>query len=121
MLAKIVGIFLIVIGVFFFLFPEGMRKRLRKKALRHLRWYLFATVIFVGSMLISAGWKYPGTLPKIIVIIGIIALIKALFLLKTKAAEHATQWILKQPAWMLRLFCLIDIALGLVIYLGLRE
>lgn len=94
---------------------------LKKKALRKIRKYLFAGAITVGILLISTGWKYEGLLPKILVIVGIVAIFKGVFFLKLRAADKATGWILKQPEILLKKFTICQIALGLLIIFGLKN
>jgi uncharacterized protein YjeT (DUF2065 family) len=110
-----------MLGLVFLLYPEGLRRRLRKKALRRIRRYFFAAAVFLGILLISAGWKYEGILPKILVLIGIIAILKGLFFLKSKAADKITEWILEQPVLFLKIFAACQIVLGLLIIFGLKS
>ena len=121
MLSYIVGFLFIMFGLIFFLYPEGLRRRLRKKALRKIRRYFFAGAIFGGALLISTGWKYEGLLPKILVITGIIVIVKALFFLKSRAADKVTEWILDQPVLYLKIFAVCQIGLGALIIFGLKS
>lgn len=121
MLSYVVGSLFIVLGLIFFLYPEGLRRRLRKKALRKIRRYFFAGAIFGGALLISTGWKYEGLLPKILVIAGIAAVVKALFFLKSRAADKVTEWILNQPVLYFKIFAVCQIALGALIIFGLKS
>ena len=120
MLSTIIGFFFVMFGIVFLLYPESLRKRLRKKALRKLRRYFFGAALGTGILLISLGWRYAGVLPKILAVVGVVAVVKGLLLLKSRAAEEATQWILKQPVLTLRIFAGAQIALGLLILFGLK-
>ena len=102
MFSYILGIFFITVGLLFLLYPEGLRRRLRKKALRRIRRYFFAGAVFLGILLISTGWNHDGLLPKILTIGGIIAVLKGLFFLKSKAADKVTAWILEQPVFFFK-------------------
>ena len=121
MFSYILGFLFIILGVLFLLFPESLRKRLRKKALRKIRRYLFAGGIALGIVLISAGWQYEGLFPKIFVLIGIIAIFKGVFFIKSKSADKVTEWILKQPVVFFKIFAACQIILGLLIILGLKS
>lgn len=121
MLSYIVGSLFIILGILFMFFPEYFRKRLRKKAIRKIRRYLFAGAIAVGALLISTGWKYEGIFPKILVIVGIIAIIKGMFFLKSKAADKVTEWILKQPVIFFKICAGCQIIFGLLIIFGLES
>ena len=75
----------------------------------------FAIGIFFGIMLISVGLKATGAISKIILVIGLIALIKAFFLIKTKAAERLVEFFLKQSLITFRIWALGQIAIGVLI------
>ena len=94
---------------------------MRKKALRRIRRYFFAGAIFGGALLISTGWKYEGVFPKILVIAGIITVLKALFFLKSKAADKVTEWIIEQPVLFFKIFAVCQIMLGALIIFGLKS
>lgn len=112
MFSHIVGSIFILLGVLFLLYPEALRKRLR-------RWF-FAAALFFGALLVSVGWKQPGLLPKVLVLIGVAAILKGLLLLNSKATEKITAWVLSRPILPLRIFAVAEIAMGLLILLGLR-
>ena len=120
MLATIIGFFFVLFGAVFLLYPESLRKRLRRKALRKLRRYFFGAALAAGILLISLGWNYAGVLPKILAVAGVAVVLKGLLLLKSRAADEATQWILEQPVLILRIFAGAQIALGFVIWFGLK-
>jgi uncharacterized protein YjeT (DUF2065 family) len=120
MLATIVGLLFIVLGAVFLLWPESLRRRLRKKALRRLRRYFFGAALGAGILLLSLGWRYQGVLPKILAVAGVMTVIKGLLLLKVRAAQEATQWVLQQPVSYLRLFAAGQIAFGFLILFGVK-
>ncbi|MFH1318366.1 MAG: hypothetical protein ABIH71_05075, partial [Candidatus Omnitrophota bacterium] len=97
MLNMVLGWVLIVSGVLFFLNPEKFRKKLQKKSLKQVKRILFFIIILLSGFLISAGWKVEGILSKVIVVLGILGVVKAVFLLKAKAADKILEWWLKQP------------------------
>lgn len=121
MLSYIVGSFFIMLGILFLLYPESLRKRLRKRALRKIRKYLFAGAITLGILLISTGWQYKGLFPKILVFVGIIAIFKGVFFVKSKSADKGTEWILKQPVIFFKIFAACQIILGFLIIFGLKN
>jgi hypothetical protein len=120
MFSHIVGSIFILLGVLFLLYPEALRKRLRRKAVWRLRRWFFAAALFFGALLVSVGWKQPGLLPKVLVLIGVAAILKGLLLLNSKATEKITAWVLSRPILHLRIFAVAEIAMGLLILLGLR-
>jgi len=120
MFSNIVGSILILLGLVFLLYPETLRRRLRGKAIWKLRRYFFAAALSFGILLISIGWRYEGLLPKVLMLAGIVALLKGLLFLNSKAVETVTAWILERPVLQLRLFAMGQIALGLLILFGLE-
>ena len=121
MFSYIVGSLFIMLGILFLLYPESLRKRLRKKALRKIRRYLFAGAITMGILLISTGWKYEGIFPKILVLVGVIAIIKGVFFLKSRAADKVTEWILKQPVILFKIFAVCQMIFGFLIIFVLKN
>lgn len=120
MFSGVVGGIFILVGVLSLFYPEALRRRLRRKAVRKLRRYFFAAAVFFGVLLISAGWKQPGLLPKMLVLIGVAAVLKGLLLLNSRASERVTAWVLARPILHLRVFAAAEIAMGLLVLLGLR-
>ena len=115
------GSLFIILGIIFFHYPEALRTRLKKKAMRRIRAYFFVGAFTIGVLLISTGWQYEGLLPKILVIVGIVAILKGLFFLKSKAADKAAEWILKQPVLFFKIFAFCQVLLGLVIIFALKK
>lgn len=119
MLSNALGTIVILLGILFFRYPESLRRRLRRKAVRKLRRYFFAALFCVGILFISVGWRHEGLLPKVLVILGIVVLLKGLLFLNSKATEKVTEWILARPVLHLKVFAVGQIALGVAILLGL--
>ena len=121
MWAKIIGALLVLSGGIFLISPERFRRRLKKKTVRTIRRYLFAAASCLGILLISAGWQHEGALPKILVVVGIIVLLKGMYLLKAKSADIIVAWLLKVPTVYLRVFALCQVLAGVLILSGLKQ
>ncbi len=121
MLSGLIGLAFILFGVLSLLFPESLRRSLRRKAVWKLRRYFFIAAVSFGILLISAGWKQEGILPKILMCLGVLALLKGLLFLNSKATEHVTAWILERPSLHLRIFAIGQIVLGLLMLFGLAR
>ena len=115
MLVSILGWFWVVTGVIFLIWPNFLKKRLQKKSYKIIRRYLFVVGIFLSVMLISVGLKATGAISKIILVIGLIALIRAVFLVKAKAAQKLVEFFLKQSLIMFRFWALVQIVIGVLI------
>ncbi|MFH1622637.1 MAG: hypothetical protein ABIA97_05925 [Candidatus Omnitrophota bacterium] len=105
-------------GILFFLRPQMLRNKLQKKTYRYIRRLLFVVAIFLGILLISAGFKTEGFLSKFLMLLGIIGIIKAVFFIKAKSAEKILNWFLKQPIPFFRFCASVQIAIGVVILLS---
>ena len=115
MLVRALGWFFIIMGVLFVIWPQLLRNRLLKKSYKTVRKYFVLLSIFLGILLIKAAWGYEGLLSKIIVIIGIMAIFKGFFLLKSKAAEKMTAWFARQPLILFRMGAVTHILIGAAI------
>jgi len=121
MWVKIVGACFILSGGAFLISPERLRRKLQRKTLRTMRTYLFATACCLGILLVSAGWKHEGTLPKVLIVAGIIVFAKGLYLLKAKSADMIMARLIKLPAVYLRMFAVCQILAGIMIVLSLKQ
>ena len=115
MLANIIGWIFIILGVLFLIKPELLRKKLQKKGVKKLKKNLFFMAIVMSLMLITTSFKMSGVWAKIIAILGIIGVFKAIFLLKAKAAEKMIEWSAKQPVNVFRVGGLAYIFIGIII------
>ena len=115
MLAKILGWFFIGMGMLFILKPQILQNKLRRKSAKVLRKYLFLIAVFFGILLFKAGWGHPGFLPKIIMILGIVAIFKGVFLLKAKASDKILKWYAGRPLIFFRIGAIFYILIGILI------
>ena len=118
---KIVGWLLIILGTIAFAKPEPLRNRLRKKGLRTVKRYLFATTFSLGALLISAGWRHEGALPKLLMVIGMVFIFNSLCLIKAKLADVIAVRFEQLPLLYLRLFALGQIITGVFILFGIND
>lgn len=118
---KIVGWLLIVLGIIAFAKPEPLRKKLRKKGLRFVKRYLFAAAFSLGALLISAGWRHEGVVPKLLMIIGIVFIFNGVCLIKGKLADVMAVRFEQLPLLYLRLFALAQILTGCLILFGIKD
>ena len=121
MIAKIIGYLLVVFGGLFFVKPNLLQARLKGKAAKQVRRILFAIALFFGILLISVTWKYHGLLPKIILLIGIIAILKSFYFLKAKSSGKAIEWMVKQPIHYFRIYAVVQVVIGLLMIFGLHK
>ncbi|MBU0549507.1 MAG: hypothetical protein KKH80_02220 [Candidatus Omnitrophica bacterium] len=117
MLAKISAYFLIAIGIIFFIKPQMLKNRLQKTAFKKIKRYIFALAIFLGSVFITAASKSQGAASGLLMILGIVAVFKGFFFLKSKGAQKITEYFAGRPIIFFRLAAAVYLALGLIILL----
>jgi len=112
MILTLLGWFYIITGVLFLLQPERMRNKFRKMSLKKLRRICFALALIIGLLLIKSTWGVDGFLAKLFLVFGFIALFKALFYLKSQAAEKVLEWWLNKDISFFRMTAILQIAVG---------
>ena len=108
-------------GVLSLVRPGAMGRWLRRKGVRAVRRYLFAAAFLLGTLLVSATWGQEGAVPKIVTGIGLVLILKGVFLAKAKSAEVITDRLASLPPLYLRLFALVKVGVGCLILFGLKE
>jgi len=108
---------MIIMGILFLAKPELLRKKLQKKSTKYVKRILFGVTLFFAIMFIYAGWKSPGMLAKILMILGIIGLFKAVFFLKAKTAGKIVEWYINQKPVFFRIGGAVYIVMGVAILL----
>ena len=120
MFVKIFGSFCVLLGIFFFIRPQVLKRRLQKKVFKRAKKIIFAFVFALGVGFICVAWKYKGIIPRIFTILGCVGIFKAFFFLKAKAAEEVIVWFGRQSVSFFRICALGYVGLGLLIFFGLR-
>lgn len=115
MLANIIGWIFVILGILFLVKPEILKNKLQKKSIKKLKKYLFYLALIISLGLLLASFKMSGVWAKIIAILGIIGVFKAIFLLKAKAADKILEWSSKQPLNLFRFGGAIYIIIGIAI------
>lgn len=73
--------------------------------------------IFIGAGLISIGMEISSAVAKIAMVIALIALIKGVFMLKSKAANSIIDFFKDKPISVFRIWAGIQIVVGALILL----
>jgi len=115
MLAKLLGWFFIVMGTLFILRPQLLKNRILKKSYRTLRKYLFALSVFLGILLVKVSFEYEGLLSRVILVIGVIAILKGFFIIKSKMADKMSEWFSNQRLIVFRIGAVVHILIGLAL------
>jgi hypothetical protein len=115
MLFKILGCFWIVSGSYSFLRPVSFMRRLQRGSGRTLRRLFFLAAFTWGAPLIALGWKNEGFVPKVILVFGIIAVVKSVFFLTSRASDAFIRWTLNASPLFFRLFALVQVLAGIAL------
>jgi len=108
----ILGWFLLITGIWMLWRPEKARKSLAGQGFGQAKFYLLLLSLFLGMLLFSFGMKTNGILAKIVMIVGLVALARAYFLFKKKAAQKISAWVEKVPIKFLKIYAVIQTIIG---------
>ena len=116
MFFRIIGIAWMMLGIWWMMRPQGLKKRFRKKIKRARRRFLFSLIIIAAGLFLSAARYTHGILAVIFLLIGIGSIIKALFFLTSKAGDKLIDWWLERPLWMWRAWAGTFALIGILFY-----
>ena len=88
----------ILLGVWWFFRPAGIRRRFEKKYRRYARWALVVVFFAVAGVVFSAGRSIGGFTGKVLIVVAVIALIKGLLFARGKVSDAVLDWWGNQPA-----------------------
>ena len=115
MLANFFGWLWIALGVIIVIKPQFLKNRMVKKNIRKIRKYFFLLGIILGGILIKVGLGFQGIIAKILMILGIIGVFKALLLVNAKTAEKLVEISEKFPLSLYRVGGIFYITIGITI------
>jgi hypothetical protein len=115
MVIKIIGWIWLVSGIMLLIMPGILRWQIHRKSRKIVKRYLFAIALLPAMLLLAIGFRFSGTWPKIIMFVGLIILIKSVFMLKSKASGKIIDFLKKQPMMFFRLWALAQSIIGFAI------
>lgn len=115
MLSKILGIIWIILGFLWLLRPESLKNRLKKKMNRKMKMTIYGFMLMFGFLLIVSAIKTHGLLPKIIGLIGVVIIIKAVFLFTAKTSEKILDWWTQRPLIFYRSWAVFVLVTGIML------
>lgn len=113
MLKVLLGWFFILSGIVFFLKPTILKRSLEKKIFKKIKKYLIIVLFFLAATMIKVSWGFEGAGSKVLLFIGIIAMIKGFFFLKSKGNLKIIEWFSTKPIKFFRIISLMYIGFGL--------
>lgn len=121
MIATIVGCVWILGGVFFLLKPDWMKSHIQKKGVKGVRRLLFGLALAIGVLMLGAAYDIGGgVIGTVLVILGVLAILKAFFFLRSAFTEKVIAWIEPQPLVVFRALAGVYILVGLALIFGIR-
>jgi len=113
---KVIAILWIILGVVWLFRPESFRSYVRKKIFKKYRRLALILLLITGGYLLSF-FRFSFVAAKLIALLGLIVIIKALFLLNRKFSESLSRYIEKIPIFYIRVASLLLIGIGISIFL----
>jgi hypothetical protein len=120
MITAIVGCLWILGGLFFLYKPDWLKSRLQKKGVKGVRRLIFGLALAAGILLLGAAWEMPGIVGVIIGVLGVISILKAFLLARSKFSETLIKWVEPQPLVFFRVAAVIYIIIGVAFLFGVR-
>ncbi len=115
MLARILGIIWIVLGLFWLFKPGVLKNRLQRKMSRRIRRVVYAFIFIFGIMITGSALKAPGSVAKVLGIVGMVIAIKAVILITSKTSEKMFKWLGERPVVFYRIWALFIIIVGVML------
>ena len=115
MLTKILGIIWVVLGMWWLLKPEALKRRLKRKMNRRIKWTIYGSILIFAFLLIGSVMRTPGIIPKIIILIGVILAIRVITLFATKTADKVLDLWANRPLKFFRIWALVVLASGIML------
>ena len=115
MLATIAGWIWILTGILFFVSPGVFRAVLTRRSIKHLRRILFAVTLMLSALLIGIAVRADGIIAKIVMAMGIIGIVKAVFFLASRSSEKVIAWFAQQPLNLFRIGAATQILIGVLL------
>lgn len=115
MFFRIIGILWIILGIWWIMRPQGLKRRFSRKLKKTRRRILFFVIIIISGIFLSAARYSHGIFANILLIIGILGVVKAFFFLTSKASDKIIDWWLEKPLWLWRVWAGGFVLIGLLL------
>ena len=115
MFFKIIGWLWIILGIWWIMRPQGIKRRFTKMVKRSRRKVLFIAIILFGGFFFAAAKHAQGFIASILLILGVLAVLKAVFFMTSKASDKILDWWLERPLWLWRVWAGCLVLLGILL------
>lgn len=116
MFFKLTGILWIVLGIWWIMRPQVIRRRFSKKVRKTRRKIIFLMAILVATLFFSAAKYTHGALANVFLILAFLGIVKTTFFLTSKGAEKILDWWAEKPLWMWRVWAGCFVLIGILLH-----
>ena len=92
----------IILGVWWFFRPAGIKRCFEKRYRKSSRWLLLVVLVASAGVLFSAGRQVGGLWGTILAVLSVIAVLKGLLFVRGKISDTVLDWWSAQPTWVYR-------------------
>ena len=114
MFFRIIGILWILLGIWWIMKPQIAKRVFIKKVKKSRKKILFLVIILISGLFLSAMKHMDTLIGKILIIMGILGFIKAVFIITSKSADKIIDWWQQQPLWVWRIWAGSFIIIGIL-------
>lgn len=118
MLYTITGYLFIILGLWWLIKPDRMKRRFTKKLHRRIRRLIWFGFFLLGAFLLQASRDIYGIGSKLLIFFGLTATIYGAFLLNKKTRQEIFEFLSKIPKRWWRVFATLQIVVGLLLLLA---
>ncbi len=119
MLTTIIGWIWTVAGALFVWRPDWMKSWHTKRGVNHVRRVLFLTALAIGISLIGAARETGGIVGTAMIVIGVIAIVKAFLFLQRKFTAWVIALMTPWPLWIFRILAIVYVGVGVLLLSGI--
>jgi len=110
----------VILGIWWFFRPAGIRRRFEKRYRKGARWLLLTVLIVSAGILFAVARQLGGLLGILLAILGSVALLKGLLFARGKVSDVVLDWWGAQPTWVYRVAAACLFVLGLLMQAVLK-
>ena len=116
MALKIVGIVWFLLGLLWLAKPAMLQNSIKKKANKKIKKLIAGVILLMGLSLVGTVFSFPGIISKIIAVVGLSMVIKAIMLLTSKTSEKLIEWFENRSIKIFRVIGLAVCIMGAVLF-----
>lgn len=112
MLKSVAGAIWVLLGLWWLVKPEKLKKKLQRKMSRRLRRAVIGLVVVFAFFMLGVSFEAPGLLTTLTSIFVMTFSIKLIFYFKDRANDRFLAWCGMRPVWFFRVFSISVIMVG---------